>query len=566
MIKNKIKFPVILFAVLIVPLFVFSYVSADVLGQNQAFNTNEGFDVSDRKSVSATLRHIGGDAYFYVDDQFWSSLNFAGRNRVADGMAELSNEFDNVIYPSQTAFWGQEPKPGIDGDNRIVIFLEELKTGNGGYFSTANGFSKSVDPDSNEREMIIVSADAVSGQYAKIFLAHEFQHLTSFNQKELLRNLNEDVWLNELRSEYSITLSGYNDFFTGSNLERRAKTFFENPSDSLTEWPNVSLDYSLVAVFAEYLTDQLDADFLRETLQTNLAGIASFDSVLAGRGSSERFADVFAGWLVASYINDNSINSEFGYTYPGLKNFKANPQQITILNGSPQQSSGQAGSSVFDYSLKPWQVYGHKFLVGNSLSSGDRSIKISPSFNSKFAYADNLGRFSVIDRDFYVNDPGNLQYFFVFPINDKKTSDFGTKEEGSFLTLAVTFEEKILGVDFGSELKDGVLIKKARESEIYVIEGKYKRYLRPEIIALYGHLADVKPIEVDERTFHSYTTANYIRYVNDEKVYAVWPDGTKHWLNITPRQWDASGRDWGAIFVINDLELNTYVTGVDIIR
>ena len=121
-------------------------------------------------------------------------------------------------------------------------------------------------------------------------------------------------------------------------------------------------------------------------------------------------------------------------------------------------------------------------------------------------------------------------------------------------------------MDFGSSLKNGALIKKTRESEVYVIEGKYKRYLRPEIIALYGHLAGVKPIEVDETAFHSYATANYVRYVNEEQVYAVWPDGTKHWLNITPQQWDASGRDWNAIFIINDLESNTYQTGANITR
>ena len=73
-------------------------------------------------------------------------------------------------------------------------------------------------------------------------------------------------------------------------------------------------------------------------------------------------------------------------------------------------------------------------------------------------------------------------------------------------------------------------------------------------------------MEVDETTFHSYTTTNYVRYVNEEQVYAVWPDGTKHWLNITPQQWDISSRDWGAIFTINDLELNVYKTGVDITR
>ena len=132
--------------------------------------------------------------------------------------------------------------------------------------------------------------------------------------------------------------------------------------------------------------------------------------------------------------------------------------------------------------------------------------------------------------------------------------------------MTVAFEDKMLGVDFGSMLKDGALIKKPNESEVYVIEGEYKRYLRPEIIALYGHLDASKAIEIDDATFHSYTTANYVRYVDDERVYAVWPDGTKHWMDITPQQWDASGRDWNAIFVINDLELNTYQTGANIVR
>jgi len=195
-----------------------------------------------------------------------------------------------------------------------------------------------------------------------------------------------------------------------------------------------------------------------------------------------------------------------------------------------------------------------------------KAIRLSPSLNSRFAYADNLGRFSILDKDFYITDPGGFQYFFVFPINDKKTTNFGKEETPSVLTLNVTFEEKVLGTDFGSAIKDGALIKRAGESEVYVIQGKYKRYLRPEIIALYGHLKDIKPIEVSETVFHSYTTTNYVRYVNDKKVYAVWPDGTKHWLNITPQQWDASGRDWGAIFIISDLELNTYKIGADIIR
>lgn len=554
MVKKVTHALIIIAAVL--PFFIYS-ASADVQGQNVRFNLNSNFDKLGRTSMTATLRHVAENAYFYVDDNYWEDLDAVQRQIFISGITQLSNDFDNNIYPKETSFWGQEPKPGVDGDSRITILLEQLKSSHGGYFSTSNGYPKNLASESNEREMIVVNTGSVTGPYAKIFLAHEFQHLISFNQKELKNNTVEDVWLNELRSEYSITLSGYNDTFSKSSLENRAETFFSNSSDSLTEWPNVSLDYSLVALFGEYISEQYGENILKEIAQASSVGINSINNVLANRGGGDRFVDVFSKWLAASYINNTSINPEFGYSKPELKRFVALPQRLTILSAS--------GSSVFEYNLKPWQVYGHKILIGEPLS-GDKVIKLSPSLNLKFAYADNLGRFGVSDKDFYVTDPGGLQYLFIFPINTTKVSDFGLQENESFFTVTAFSEDKVLGMEFGSAFKDGSLIKKARESEIYVVEGKYKRYLRPETIALYGHLDPAKAIEVDDTTFNSYTTSNYVRYVDDERVYAIWPDGTKHWLNITARQWDESGRDWGAIFIINNLEINTYKTGAAITR
>ena len=86
------------------------------------------------------------------------------------------------------------------------------------------------------------------------------------------------------------------------------------------------------------------------------------------------------------------------------------------------------------------------------------------------------------------------------------------------------------------------------------------------MITLYGQLDPVKAIELDDALFNSYAAANYVREVNDKKVYAVWPDGTKHWLNMSGEYFAQSGRDWGSIFVINQLELNFYKTGVEITK
>jgi len=118
--------------------------------------------------------------------------------------------------------------------------------------------------------------------------------------------------------------------------------------------------------------------------------------------------------------------------------------------------------------------------------------------------------------------------------------------------------------ELANPIIDGALIKRPGESEIYVVEGKYKRYLRTEIIALYGHLDASKAIELDDKTFNSYSTANYVRVVNDKKIYAVWPDATKHWLNMSGQYFTESGRDWGAIFTINESEFSAYKIGAEI--
>ena len=146
------------------------------------------------------------------------------------------------------------------------------------------------------------------------------------------------------------------------------------------------------------------------------------------------------------------------------------------------------------------------------------------------------------------------------PINESKTKGFGSEENPRTISFGINYVDNASA----QPVVDGALIKRPGESEMYVVEGKYKRYLRPEIIKLYGQLDPSKAIEPDDKAFNSYTSANYIKYVNDKKVYAIWPDGTKHWLNMTGDYFTQSGRDWNAIFVVNELEFSSYKTGPDI--
>ena len=547
------KHRVLIIAALFPAFFVFpSHVSADSIGQTQTFIVSQKYDQFGRTTLDATLRSISGHAYFYVDDRYWNSLIPNDKNSLTDGISALGQEFDGNIYPKETQFWGSEPNPGIDGDPRITILLEYLISGNGGYFNTSNLFPKKISDDSNEREMVFINAQAANSSFAKVFLGHEFQHLISTNQKELKNRVQEDVWLNELRSEYTASVLGYNNPFSGSNLDRRLSTFLQAPSDSLTEWPNVAIDYGQVALFAEYLAEQYGQSILSETLGSPYVGIESINQYLQRHGYAERFSNIYENWTITNYLNDISANRRYGYQRQELKNIHVIPSQQTFI-------FYPSGFS-FAYSVKPWQGQWYQYVFSGL--PPDKAVKIDFSSDSAFhvAYVDNLGRAGVLNSPGYITNPGGLRSVVLMPINESKTTGFGIEETLRTISFNINYTDNASA----QTVPNGALIKRPGESEMYVVDGKYKRYLRPEIIKLYGQLDPSKAIELDDKAFNSYTTANYVRYINDKKVYAVWPDGTKHWLNMTAQYFTSSGRDWGAVFIINELELNSYKTGADI--
>ncbi len=562
---------------------------ADTLGQRVNFNVNSEFDRYNRTSLGATLRYVGDRSYFYVEDKYWDGLNSLGQNTLIDNITTLADAFDNNIYSKETAVWGSEPNPGVDGDPRITILLEEMTVNRGGYFETSNGYKKEEAQDSNEREMVSLNVEVVITDpfLEKVFLAHEFQHLISFNQKEKILNSSEDVWFNELRSEYSVSLAGYSYPYSGSNLEHRVQTFSNNRSDSLTEWPNNNLDYATVALFAEYLVEQFGTNILSDTLKSHLAGIPSLNKYLTDGGYLENFSDIFINWLGALYLNNVSKNEKLGYKRTDLKNIKAVPQQEIYLSfGLPEYSATQY--------IRDWQPLWLEFNTSDIMSDQTKSVKVEINgesgqnfIASYLAFYDSgkieLGKINVLlgrGSGYVLNSNDRLSKIVVLATKSTKMSGFGKSETPGYLNVKVSMVDTKNAE--ARTLKNGALIKRPREKEMYVIWGKYKRYLNPGVISLYGHLDPANAIELEPEVFNSYQTSNYVKYVNDEKVYAVWPpsegshrgtsvgiasdEGSKHWLNITPQQWDASNRDWNAIFTINYLEFNYYKKGVDIIR
>ncbi len=526
---------------------------ADTIGERHTFFVDSSYDVTGRTSIPATLEYVGVHSYFYVDDLYLSSLNSRERAIFNQQIIASAQEFDDNIYPKGTAFWGSETNPGIDNDPKVTILLERLTTGTGGYFDSANGYSKSQTDFTNQREMITANISSLNTGYLKIFLAHEFQHLISANQKEILRNVFEDTWLNELRSQYAITVAGYNDDFQNSDLLQRAQTFVNNPTDSLTEWPNTNLDYASVTLFGQYLVDRFGPGILQDTLRSPFVGINSIDKYLSDHQNLERFNDVFADWEWTNYF-DNCI-PDIRYCY-----VNQNLQAIHVsLTDNEQLTSNNPNPYV--YLLKPWQSSWYQFKIDPSAPAG-QNIKISwPSSVFQVYYADASGAERRLGNGDVITLPP-AGSFILMPINSSKTSSFGASEASTQLSLSIEYTTQTL-TSLVTTVSDGSLIMHAGTPDIYVVTGTYKRYLAPDVLKFYG-LDASQAVMVTEAVFQSYMPANYIRAVDEKKVYAVWPDGTKHWLNMTAQHFTDSYRDWNSVFIVNSLESNFYKIGSDI--
>jgi hypothetical protein len=528
--------------------------SADVAGERHVFFVNQTYDASSRSSVAASLTHISDHAYFYVEDSYLTSLSVSDRQAFDQKVIAVAKDFDLNIYPKETAFWGSEPNPGIDNDPRITIFLERLDSGTGGYFDSVNLYKPELASNSNQREMIVANITSLNNDRLKLFLAHEFQHLISFNQKELLHNTSEDVWLNELRSQYSITLGGYNNDFQNSDLSQRMNAFLSAPTDSLTEWPNTSTDYASATLFGHYLVDRFGPAILQDTLRSPLSGIASINKWLTDHKQSERFSDVFADWVWANFTNNTSGDIRAGYSNGNLQSIHVPPSAVHFLKAS--------ASNAFTYSLKPFQPDWEQFVPDESATGKNLKVKWDNGQVLIF-YGDSTGKIRALNNGDIIAPPAPGSSFVLIPVNESKIKDFGTSEAATSVALTIEYTDQPIASAAPAVIPDGSLIMHAGTPDMYVVTGTYKRLLAPEVLKFYG-LDAAKAVTVSEAVFQSYMTANYIRAVDEKKVYTVWPDGTKHWLNITAQQFSDSHRDWNSIFIVNNLESNFYKIGSQI--
>jgi len=322
---------------------LFTFVSAST-ALASSFYIESGYDVQGRSQIEATKRFTSDFAKFYIDNTVW-------KPSLRDDLQKLGNEFDENIYNQMRQTYGAEWKPGIDNDQRIIVLLTPMIDKAGGYFNPHDGYTKkqlkdnNIDGYTNEKDMIYLNSNNLEDDLIFSYLAHEFQHLINFYQKNKLRWVSDPVWFNEALSEYAPTLCGYNDEFDNSYLASRVEHFQQDPSNSLTSWQGSIYDYAPISLFMHYLVGQYGEKILTQMEQTKNTGLSAIANL----------SDNFNNWVITNYLND--CNIEDGLYCYNNENLDFTIGPTSSYNLAPI-STLSVGSNIEDWSPSWYKISG----------------------------------------------------------------------------------------------------------------------------------------------------------------------------------------------------------------
>ena len=375
--KYLFYFIIVIFGVGLYPLF-----SAEA---SQEFYINSEYEPTGNTLEEAVNLTSSTRAQFFVEKDYYDKLSEKDKDIFLTKTAELGVVFDSEIYSQVKSLFGDEWTPGIDNDSRITVYITDMKSEINGYFREIDEYDYFKYPNSNQREMVYINAKYVICDTASAILAHEFQHLISFNQKKRLRVLDEEEWLNEAMSEYAITFSGQDK---SDYLKNAVKNFLAVPTDALGIWEETANDRASVSLFIHYLAEQYGDDIVRDILQASFVGEKAINYALQKNGFDKSFSDVFQDWTIALFLNSSLPLSNAQPMQPGctgstcttwlhIYKFQHSDLRYSSLHIAPQltYSVSEAGINA-GFAVRDLAPEWHRFLPSKYDLENPRALRV----------------------------------------------------------------------------------------------------------------------------------------------------------------------------------------------
>ena len=228
----------------------------------------------------------------------------------------MLNQFDTVIYPTDTSVYGEPLARGAEGQKvwMLILNIRDEAYYNPDATSYIAGYFSSSDDATYNKNMIHIdtydwanrtgSGGARSYLYEGVF-AHEFEHLIHFDQDP-----DEESWVDEGMADLAGFMCGY-----GHSQSHLAYYMVYHPVTSLTFWGGGLESYGASYLFQLYLYEKYGGRaFTSALVQEPANGIEGIQKTLAAFGYRDTFDQIFDNWTIANYIDDTrKAGGKYGY-------------------------------------------------------------------------------------------------------------------------------------------------------------------------------------------------------------------------------------------------------------
>ena len=351
-------------------------------------------------TIRAVVKAVGQKAQIALD------VNAPTTGFTAADFTAIANEFDNLIFKTDTSWFGAPTD--INKDGRItILYTPEVnkftpKGSNsyiGGFFWGGDLFTKAdytqaglTCPQTNEQEIFyLLAADpggtfsdprstALVRQATRGTIAHEFQHMINQGIRQfnpLVEEFEVD-WLNEGLSHFAEEAvgrasRGFSDFQPLTSAEVRANVddynaFFQQNLARFSTWlarPDTSSPISSRAdrdlaprgsawALLRYTADQFAPNNARAFFRRLVAGPKTGVTNLV-QHAGVPFDQIVSGWLIANYTDDlgiTGLDARYSYKSWNIRDAVAGVANGTyplrvLTAGAPVTTTTESGSGVY---------------------------------------------------------------------------------------------------------------------------------------------------------------------------------------------------------------------------
>lgn len=267
------------------------------------------YDLDRRQNFTATNVYSGTECIIFAQSPAKAGMTQTRWN-------SLGAYFDGTIYSRVIDKFGDPCD--VDGNGRVVLcFFDFQDPGILGYFCSADLENATPQYPSPQMEVLFLNSNCILGLSAlpadhdemKRTMAHEFQHLINYAQREMKGKPGMDTWINEGMAESAeqVALDTVGEMRLYSMQE---DTTGVPNGQSLTVWDGNGMNYALSYTFMQYCKSQSSAGdgIFKQLLSATYGDYRAVAEVMSGVFSS--FTQLNIAYRLANLIHGSGI---YGY-------------------------------------------------------------------------------------------------------------------------------------------------------------------------------------------------------------------------------------------------------------